>query len=109
MDSLKKKNTSIKCNYFSSLKYAYSILFKNKKNYIFLIPIFILTTIIGTIITTYIPSLVVYFIENNFDISKILILLLLLILLFIVIQIVTSFINEILSLGYTVIRATIQR
>lgn len=107
MDSLKKKNTSIKCNYFSSLKYAYSILFKNKKNYIFLIPIFILTTIIGTIITTYIPSLVVYFIENNFDISKILILLLLLILLFIVIQIVTSFINEILSLGYTVIRATI--
>ncbi len=107
MDSLKKKNTSIKCNYFSNLKYAYSILFKNKKNYIFLIPIFILTTIIGTIITTYIPSLVVYFIENNFDISKILILLLLLILLFIVIQIVTSFINEILSLGYTVIRATI--
>ena len=107
MDSLKKKNISIKCNYFSSLKYAYSILFKNKKNYIFLIPIFILTTIIGTIITTYIPSLVVYFIENNFDISKILILLLLLILLFIVIQIVTSFINEILSLGYTVIRATI--
>ena len=107
MDSLKKKNTSIKYNYFSSLKYAYSILFKNKKNYIFLIPIFILTTIIGTIITTYIPSLVVYFVENNFDISKILILLLLLILLFIVIQIVTSFINEILSLGYTVIRATI--
>lgn len=107
MDSLKKKNTSIKYNYFSSLKYAYSILFKNKKNYIFLIPIFILTTIIGTVITTYIPSLVVYFIENNFDISKILILLLLLILLFIVIQIVTSFINEILSLGYTVIRATI--
>ena len=107
MDSLKKKNTSIKCNYFSSLKYAYSILFKNKKNYIFLIPIFILTTIIGTIITTYIPSLVVYFVENNFDISKILILLLLLILFFIVIQIVTSFINEILSLGYAVIRATI--
>ena len=107
MDNSKKKNSSIKCNYFSNLKYAYSILFKNKKNYIFLIPIFILATIIGTIITTYIPSLVVYFIENNFDISKISILLLLLILLFIVIQIVTSFINEILSLGYTVIRATI--
>lgn len=107
MNSLKKKNSSTKYNYFSSLKYAYSILFKNKKSYIFLIPIFILTTIIGTIIITYIPSLVVYFIENNFDISKILILLLLLILLFIVIQIVTSFVNEILSLGYTVIRATI--
>ena len=103
----KRPNKKKKYGFFSNIVYSYKLLFNTKRSFIFLIPLFIIFSIVVTLISTYIPSLIVYFIENNFNIYTMLLLILSLALIFIVIKATTDYLNEILPMGYLLTRATI--
>ena len=102
-----KLNKTKKYGFFSNIAFSYKLLFNTKRSFIFVIPLFIIFSLIVTLISTYIPSLIVYFIENNFNIYTLLLLISSLCLLFIVIKATTDYLNEILSMGYLLTRATI--
>ena len=101
-----KTQKKSKYNFFSNIKYCYSILFKHRKNYRFLLPFSLILGLLASIISTYIPSLIVYFIENGFDLYKALIILLSIFIIFLIFKIIASYIDQILNMGYTIVRAT---
>ncbi len=97
----------IKYGFFSNIKFCYSILFKAKKSYRFLIPFSLILGILAAVVSTYLPSIIVYFIENGFEINKALILLLSISLIFLIFKVGNSYLEQILNMGYTITRATV--
>ncbi len=101
----KKKKT--KYGFFSNIKFCYSILFKAKKSYRFLIPFSLTLGILAAVVSTYLPSMIVYFIENGFEINRALILLLSISLIFLIFKVGNSYLEQVLNMGYTITRATV--
>lgn len=90
----------------SNIIYSYKILFDKKKSYKFLIPFLILITFISTTISSFIASFIVYLIENGFNINSLIIGICAFIGVYLVLHLLAAYLNQTLSMGYTIFRAS---
>lgn len=89
----------------SNIKFVYKFLFEKSKHSFFFLLSFILTTIIASVLITYLPSLIVFIIENNFGIPILIATVIAIAIAYAIFQFIIVYLSNYLRLEYSLVRA----
>ena len=96
----------MKNSFVLNFKLLYSKLFKYSKRCIFLLPFSIITSLLSSLVLTYLPSAIVYGVQEKFEVNFFIFLIVIFVTSYLVLEVINVVVKNVLNIDYIFVRTT---